>query len=88
MWLWEYFKKHFKSDIPIKIQQEIIPDTLDLHGMTIEQGYRTAKEFVENTKYKKIKIITGKGKMDEEFIHWFPHHKIINNNGSYWIILE
>ncbi len=70
---------------------EVVPRTLDLHGMTVQQAYEATMEFV-NQSDGKINIITGKsGQINREFPRWLESNGRINSmndaGGSFGIVL-
>lgn len=70
------------------------PDTLDLHGLTVQQAYEVTREFVGETRYRKVLIITGRsGQIRAEFERWLDtlprvRQCIVVNNGSYELVLQ
>ena len=56
-----------------EVREEKETSELDLHGIPIHNAWETFKEFVDTCsglQYKKARVITGKGKMCEEFEDW------------------
>ena len=44
---------------------------LDLHGYYIHEAWEEFKKFIDDSQNMKyVTVITGKGKMQEEFQHW------------------
>jgi len=44
---------------------------LDLHGYYVHEAWEEFKKFIDDSKdMKYVTVITGKGKMQEEFQHW------------------
>lgn len=87
--------------VPKKAQMDE-PDTLDLHGMTVQQAFNKTNSFLRrhyDLRNKMVTIITGKdGKINEEFPHWCNNLPFINEIeplidsrgqcGAYLIILK
>ena len=56
-----------------EVREEREISELDLHGIPIHGAWETFKEFVDTCselQYKKARVITGKGKICEEFEYW------------------
>ena len=49
---------------------------LDLHGYYVHEAWEEFKKFIDDSKdMKYVTVITGKGKMQEEFQHWVDSDK-------------
>jgi len=67
---------------------------LDLHGIPIHDAWETFKRFVDTTSrthHRKARIITGQGKMCEEFADWAANQPklkscILERSGGSFII--
>ena len=77
----------------VRIEQKELSE-LDLHGIPIHDAWTTFKEFVNTcsrSNCKKARIITGKGKIREEFEHWVTSNSkirscILEKTGGSFII--
>ena len=70
---------------------------LDLHGVTIHQGWKIFKQEVDDAYHRKVKafkVITGKGQMLREFPIWGSNHprvrevKLNIDGGSFKVVLH
>ncbi|MAH07784.1 hypothetical protein CMI38_06060 [Candidatus Pacearchaeota archaeon] len=67
---------------------------MDLHGLTVQNAYNEFNRAVNDCRSKGIKklhVITGKGQIQKEFIHWCgsnPKIKncIINSDGGSYLV--
>ena len=73
--------------------------TEDLHGLTLQEAYRVVGDVIDNchdTSTKKVRVITGKGSISEEFEGWVDTHPRVRkvepskDRGSYtlWIAIR
>lgn len=71
----------------------------DLHGLSVHNAWQHVMDIIDDChrdNIKKIKIITGKGKISEEFEHWIDSHPCVRqiepakDRGSYivWIAIS
>lgn len=66
------------------------PNTLDLHGMTVQRAFEETRDFIERTSHKRVTVITGRsGQIRAEFERWLEGFNIksysLLNDGSFEI---
>ncbi len=93
--LWKKFCDSLKDDTKsVSYHPLPFPHILDLHGYVIHDAFSMVSQFIEDTSYKQIIIITGKsGQINKEFPHWISRFKIVKryemlNSGSYKLYLK
>ena len=97
-------KSFFSSCLFFYKERKVLPNTLDLHQMTLQEAFDVFVRFLNahvNRKTKKITVITGRGKDDngrlkKEFPFWMERIDIkqkissfnMKNEGSFEIELR
>lgn len=70
------------------------PHQIDLHGMVIRDAHEAVIQFLSETTYRQVLVITGRsGEICREFPTWAERHprvrsiKLSRDGGSYWVKL-
>lgn len=62
------------------------PRVIDLHGKTVQEAYDATVDFLANTQFKAVIVITGKsGQIRQEFPRWMEklgYLYVIKSNGG------
>lgn len=75
------------------VAYDLPPSTIDLHGMTVQDAYHTALDFLAQTPYRKVVVITGKsGTIRQEFPEWLARSSAIsyselNGGGAFEVVV-